>query len=177
MSFGFSVSDIVGCARLAYRLYDEFRQAPRACQTFAQELLLFHQVLMDTELAHSPFTSYLSHPDQAALRLCLDSCKELLCVQIMGAHEAPDDLREVKTFVEEGLSTDTIFDFILGPTFSKTSLNRWRRKIRERKFALQIPKFQSAISSHIEKLKVFLALYVSTIHEVRFAADLPMFQI
>lgn len=42
MSFGFSVSDIYGCACLAYMLYNEFKQALGACQEASRELLLFN---------------------------------------------------------------------------------------------------------------------------------------
>jgi len=49
MSFGFSVSDFVYCAQLAYKLSVEFKEAPGACRDFAAELVLFHQILLETQ--------------------------------------------------------------------------------------------------------------------------------
>ena len=157
MSFGFSVSDIVGCARLAYRLYDEFRNAPEACQTFAQELLLFHQVLMKIKSTIESEAGHLDHSDQAALSACLDSCKELLYVQIMGANMVPTKSDDMSLYMHES------YPFHIHPHRFRL-LQGWLQRFGERSFALRIPKLQRAISSQIEKLNVFLALYVFTIH-------------
>ena len=89
MIFGISVSDIYGCARLAYVLYDELKQAPGACRELARDLLLFHQVLLKTKSTIECEASRLSDSDEAALMICLGSCKELLYVQIAGAHMKP----------------------------------------------------------------------------------------
>lgn len=89
MSFGFSVSDIYGCARLAYKLYDEFKQAPGTCQEFARDLLLFHRVLLKTKSTIECETSYLSQSDQTVLGACLDIYKKLLYMQVIGAPMVP----------------------------------------------------------------------------------------
>ena len=88
MIVGISVSDIYGCARLAYVLYDELKQAQGACRDFARDLLLFHQVLLKTKLTIECETSRLSDSDEAALMICLDSCKELLYADFGCSHEA-----------------------------------------------------------------------------------------
>lgn len=72
MSFGFSVSDIYGCARLAYMLYDEFKQALGACQETARELLLFHRVFLKTKTTIECESSHLSQSDDAALGACFE---------------------------------------------------------------------------------------------------------
>lgn len=156
MSFGFSVSDIVGCARLAYKLYDEFKQAPGACQEFARELLLFHQVLLKTKSTIECETSHLNHSDQAALGACLDSCRELLYVHIMGAHTVPATLEDLES------NTHILqADLFVPSTSSETRhFQGWRQKYGERKFALRIPNFQRAISSHIEKLTALNVLLI-----------------
>ena len=162
MSFGFSVSDIVGCAHLAYILYDEFKEAQGACQKFLRELLLFHQVLVKMYSTASQL-ELLDSSDQAALNSCLDSCKELLYVQIMGTPTLPDD---TSTVPEEywdlkiyGCRDKT--DLLVLSPFEKPSVwNNLRRRLGARQFALRIPKLQNAISSHIEKLNILLALCV-----------------
>ena len=110
MIFGISVSDIYGCARLAYRLYEEFKEAQEVCQELARDLLLFHQVLTKTRSAIDSETSHLSDSDRAALRLCLDSCKELLYVQILGAQKVPENFEMVEFDLDDPLP-DNLGDF------------------------------------------------------------------
>ena len=160
MSFGFSVSDIYVCARLAYKLYDEFKQAPGVCQEFARDLLLFHQVLLKTNSNIECEASYLSHFDHAALRACLDSCKDLLYVQILGAPVVPQNLKEAVSR-ENGLES-TFLSHDRDDLFHWYSVN-WRIKITARKFALRIPKLQRAISSHIEKLTALNVLLIQCV--------------
>lgn len=161
MSFGFSVSDIYGCARLAYLLYDEFKQAPGACQEFAHELLLFHQVLWKTKSYFDCEIRHLNHSDQAALSLCFESCKELLYVQIMGAPTVPKDLENLNLGT---LNRQTSFYF--HPSTASTDRDQFRflrglrHKFGERKFAQRIPKLQRAVSAHVEKLTALNVLII-----------------
>ena len=117
MIFGISVSDIYGCARLAYQLYDEFAQASGACQDFARDLLLFHQVLMKTRLIMGDEASHLSDADRIALEACLDSCKELIFVQIMGARRVPNTIEEVGIKIDESST-----DLLVRPRSARSSL-------------------------------------------------------
>ena len=174
MIFGISVSDIYGCARLAYRLYEEFEQAPGACQEFARDLLLFHQVLIKTRSAIDSSTSHLNDSDRAALRLCLDSCKELLCVQIIGVQEVPKDLTNTGFNLHDPLLESL---WHVSPEIGDQVFQAWRHKLNQRKLALRIPKLQRAISAHIEKLNVLLNLCVFMTDGISFsAADLPTCQ-
>ena len=156
MSFGFSVSDIYGCARLAYVLYNEFKQAPGACQDFARELRLFHQVLLKTNSTIQAGKSHLSHADETALESCLDSCRELLYVRIMGAATAPRHLDKIKAW-----GCDPKAEFFLHSTSDeKRFLRGLRQKLGERKFASRIPELQRAVSAHVEKLTASNVLIV-----------------
>ncbi|KAM0795330.1 hypothetical protein BDR22DRAFT_615181 [Usnea florida] len=160
MSFGFSVSDIYGCARLAYVLYNEFKQAPGACQDFAKELLLFHQVLLKTKSTVQAGKIHLSHADEneTALEICLDSCRELLYVRIMGAATAPRHLDKIKAW-----GCDPEAKFILHSTSDeKRFLSGLRQKLGERKFASRIPELQRAVSAHVEKLTAYNVLIVQS---------------
>ena len=150
MIFGISVSDIYGCARLAYRLYDEFKQAPGACQEFARDLLLFHQVLIKTKTTIESEASHLSHSDQTALGACLDSCKELIYVQIMGASMVPTSLDDID------LNTDPVFRPMRLP-------GSWRHLLYQRNNALRIPKLRRAITAQIEKLTAFTVLIIQCV--------------
>lgn len=166
MSFGFSVSDIILCARLAYKLYDEFKQAPGACREFARDLLLFHQVLLKTKSTIECEISNLNHSDQAALEACLDSCKELLYEQIC-ATKAPSSLSVVDYVVDYVGDFETLWtplDPLVHPDFGQIRLFQGLRlKWGERKFALRIPKLQRAISSHIEKLTALNVLLIQCV--------------
>ena len=156
MSFGFSVSDIYGCARLAYLLYNEFKEAPGTCQDFARELLLFHQVLLKTRSTIEAEKSHLSHADETALEICLGSCRELLYVQIFGAAAVPRHLD--KTIFGR---CDPEGQAVLQSTSDeKRFLRGLRQKLGERKFASRIPKLQRAISAHVEKLTAFNVLII-----------------
>ena len=155
MSFGFSVSDIYGCAHLAYSLYKEFKEAPGACQDFARELLLFHQVLLKTKSNIEAETSHISNDDKIALETCLDNCKELLYVQIAGAATVPRAL-DKPTF----RGYDPSGNLGLSNPNEKYLLRGLRKKLEERKFACRIPKLQRAISAHVEKLTAFNVLIV-----------------
>ena len=173
MSFGFSVSDFYVCARLAYKLSEGFRCAPVACQEFKRDLLLFHHVLVKTGSAINSEPSHFTRSDRDALRLCLESCKELLCVRILGLQKVPED------FEKSGFNQ--LSDFFEFRYNNETRLgclcHNWYRKFDIRKFASRIPDLQRAVSAHIEKLNALLILYVLMIDGLRFfAADLPMFQ-
>ena len=154
MSFGFSVSDIYGCARLAYILYLEFKQAPGDCQEFARDLLLSHGVLLKTKMAIECKASHLSQSDRAALGACLDSCKEILYVQAVGAQKVPKSLEKID-FTTHDPQADFLVRFSSGNT---RFLRGLRQRLGERNFALKIPKLQRAISAHIEELTAFNVL-------------------
>ena len=104
-------------------------------------------------------TSHLGHSDQAALKILLENCKEILYVQIMGAHMVPENLEDVELYMN-----DPQTDLFVHPSPGQTRLLQgWRHKIGERKFALRIPKLQRAISSHVEKLTAFNVLLIQYI--------------
>lgn len=157
MSFGFSVSDIIGCAHLAYVLYDELVQAPGACQNFAGELLLFREALLKTRSMIAAEKSYLSDADQSALGICLDSCKELLYVQIIGFAAVPKDWATIGL---TGPGHCCAFHSPSNQLKNKRFLSGLRQRLRERKFASRIPKLQQAISAHIETLTAFVVLSI-----------------
>lgn len=137
MSFGFSVSDFVYCAHIAYKLSVEFKEAPGACRSFRNELVLFHQTLLETQSLLGKKKNDLDDSVQAMLATSAYICKELLYVQILGYKNVPNDL--------QSLTYDTL------PMFD-TYIFGLRRRFGERKFAKKIPQFQSAISSRINAL-------------------------
>ena len=116
-------------------------------------------------------------PTEMHLRLCLDSCKELLCVRIMGGGKVRENL--------ENLYFNLLAYLLV--CFSRTydpmsdhywAFDTWRNRFEKRKLALRISDLQRAISAHIEKRNALLILYVYMIERLRFvAADLPMTQV
>ena len=154
MSFGFSVSDIYICARLAYKLYNEYRRAPGACQEFAREILLLHQVLLKVKSNVESDISHLSHSDQAALGAYLDSCKKLLCVQMIGDYK-------INKILQTKIDIELIQTEIVFPNHYRTQPNTGlRQKNRYMRFAPRIPQLQFAISALVEKLTAFNVLLI-----------------
>ena len=169
MSFGFSISDFVCCGQLAWQLYTEFQEAPGACQAFAKELLLFHQVIGTIESLIGRRDRLLNEAEQATLGLCLDMCKDILFVQIVGVDSAPVCLyteRLVQStggvlklqFVAAPLKT---YDHKIPPEYVSPDLMiLLRQRLRERNFAKRIPKIRAAMSTAIEKLTSFQVLLI-----------------
>lgn len=140
MSFGFSVSDFVYCAQLAYKLSVEFKGAPGACRDFTKDLLIFHQLLLKTQSLIERRKLDVDESGQTTLAASAYSCKELLYVQILGCKNVPTDI--------ESLTFDNLPMFYEQGRF----LQGLRRKLGEIKFAKKIPEFQSAISARIDAL-------------------------
>ena len=152
MSFGFSISDIVGLSTAVFKLYNEFREAPGVCRAFAEELLHFHHILssLGTHLQGNDVNcQYLA---QDALQSCITSCEELVYVQILGAMDVPNGIRAIDALEKRKMifyhSTDG-FKYL-----------PWRSKWAERKFSVQVPKLQRTIAAHIQSLTAFNTLII-----------------
>lgn len=153
MSFGFSISDFIFCGQLTYKLYVELKEAPAACQSLSKELLLFSQVMWKTKLIIEKQKNDLDELDRATLVTCLESCKNILFIQILGDSSIPEEL-------------PLPGDFIWFDT-SPAANDRWVRfhlrlgeRIKQRRLALKIPKIQSEISAIVEKLTAFNVLLI-----------------
>ena len=160
MSFGFSLSDVAVLAAGVHRVYHEFKQAPGNNAAFAKELYSFHEILfaIGSEPSNKGMGCFFS--DSAAFQACLNSCRELLYVQICGARDVFDGIR---TF--DGLGAPRASSISI--RFEKNAIeidrsNRflciWRRKWAGRKFSLQIPKLQRAVAAHVQSLIAFSTL-------------------
>ena len=164
MSFGFSASDFVTLARMVLRVYDEFKEAPKACEAFRNELLLFHRVLSKTASLLKYDNLILCEKDRVALSVCIQSCKELLYVQIYGAAGTPNDDPNSDFTNNEDYEQTTI---LYNPPNGDNRLFRgWQKKWGEKKFAAKIPKLQQAVSAHVQTLtglQVTLNLYVKSL--------------
>lgn len=139
-------------------------QALRRVQASARSLsglhtrnAAFHQVLLKTKSTIGSEISHLSDSDQATLGACLDSCKELLYGQIIGAAIVPRSLEEV-----EYNTHDSRKYFFFHHDDQMSFLRGLRQRYGERRFALRIPKLQRAISAHIEKLTAINVLIVQS---------------
>lgn len=170
MSFGFSVSDFITLGGLALKLYAEFRAGPEACQSFANELLLLHQVLEKLASDLDGNVGLLGPSDHAALKACADSCKELVYVQIYGAICVPTTKTAIKgeTEVAHELYFYPYNNQILQriPQGNDRLLRAWRQKWGERKFAARIPKLQQTITAHVQSLTAFSTLLVRCVKSV-----------
>lgn len=151
MSFGFSVSDFIALGALVLKLYDEFKEAPGACQAFAHELLLFHRILEKLGFELEGNVGHLENSDYAALKACADSCKELIYVQIYNSADVPSDIPSFEHF----------WQFTSNPQLETSGLlRRWRQRWADRKFAVRIPKIQRAVAAHIQSLTAFYTLII-----------------
>lgn len=167
MSFGFSVSDFITLGGLTLKLYDEFKAAPGACRAFANELLMFHQILERLGFELQSHTDYLEASDHAALRACADSCKELIYVRIYGASCVPTEL---PTYGIKSTTSSKIVNVILQPRpYDNDRFHRaWRQKWSERKFAARIPELQRAVTAHVQSLTAFSSLIIRYVHLFQF---------
>lgn len=114
-------------------------------------------MLLKTKSTIGSEISHLSDSDQATLGACLDSCKELLYGQIIGAAIVPRSLEEV-----EYNTHDSRKYFFFHHDDQMSFLRGLRQRYGERRFALRIPKLQRAISAHIEKLTAINVLIVQS---------------
>lgn len=169
MSFGFSISDFFTLGGLALKLYNEFRVAPGACRAFANELLLFHQLLDKMGYLREEI-ELLGASDRAALKTCADSCKELIYVQIYGAACGRTVLQIPGTMPRT--SSESI-SLILrrGPDGEDRFFRAWRQKWGERKFAARIPELQRAVTAHIQSLTAFYTLIIRYVQFHTFGSD------
>lgn len=161
MSFGFSVSDFMGLARMACKLYAESHEALANCEAFRRELYLFSETLVKTALLlryNAPNDAVLVESDKATLTACAQSCKELIYGQICGAANVPLDDDMIAT------GSHGISDLRIRPPSSQDGHSRylrsWRLKRADRKFAAKIPKFQQAIFAHSQTLSALHTLII-----------------
>ncbi|KAL6717058.1 hypothetical protein ACLMJK_004972 [Lecanora helva] len=151
MSFGFSVADFISLARMSLRVYNKFKEAPKVCEAFRKEMLLFHQVLCNTAILLQDQSCYLTEKDKTTLAACTESCKELFYIKIYDAAGIPKDVQ---------FSHGTEFqDTSLKVTEANMKLDcdwgsfrGWRQIWAEKKFAQKIPKLQQEVSAHIQIL-------------------------
>lgn len=166
MSFGFSVFDFISLGGLAFKLYAEFKAGHGACQNFASELLLLHQVLNKLGSDLDGNVGSLGPFDHAALKACANSCKDLIYVEIYGAACVPAsitptdlDILDNEARLRHGGSY---------PIGNGRFIRAWREKWGERTFAARIPKLQQAVTAHVQSLTAFSTLLVRW---VRFASS------
>ncbi len=169
MSFGFSISDFFALGVLALKLYDEIRVAPGACRAFANELLLFHQILDKIGCLREE-TELLGASDRVALKTCADSCKELVYVQIYGAACEPTVLLNPGTIPRTSSESSSLI-LQRGPDGEDRFLRAWRQRWGERKFAARIPQLQRAVTAHIQSLTAFYTLIIRYVQFHPFGSD------
>lgn len=164
MSFSFGVSDIVVLSGLVFNLYDEFKKAPRACQGFAKELKSFHQVLEQMELHFQRNTVYLTDVELTVFKDCVDSCKELIYVQIYGFADVSSGAQALETAylysVPGSHAKPTVWRHPHGSNGADHFLKAWRQRWAERKFAAKIPELRRAVTSHIHSLTAFNTMII-----------------
>ena len=169
MSFGFSVSDFVGLARTAYTIYFELRQAPKSCEAFRREILLFHEVLSRTASILEDKALLISDQDRQSLDTCAQSCEELLYVKIYGdtsllrRDQCDDAIGSSGPGLLSLPSEHKIYNMCKWFPEHKTynmceGFRGWRRTWNTRKFAAAIPSLQQAVAAHTQSLTALLNL-------------------
>lgn len=161
MSFGFSISDFISCAQITWQVYDALKKGPAECQAFAEEFVLFHQVLVKMSENLRDVNRRLSMEEHDALSQHIVGF-EKLCSLIMGSN-----LRQYRThgglFGQRGLPhnlndprkarDEDVSGFI-------SEIRSFSERIRTASFAKKIPKFQRAITAQVEKLTSFNVLLI-----------------
>ena len=153
MSFGFSVSDVVGLATAVFKIYNEFKEASGICQTFAKELMNFHRILsiIGSQLPSSNVEG--RRLDLAGLKACVTSCEDLVYVQILGARDVTSGIQEFQT--SNGDSSKMVLC-----TPKRSIFIPWRLRLAEKKFSSQVPKLQRAVAAHVQSLTAFNTLII-----------------
>ncbi len=147
LSFGFSVSDFIGLARLTLKLYNDFKEAPGICQAFSKDLLLFHDILTKTaRLLNDSDVPYIRPKEIATLKACVQRCKELIYIEIYSTAGIPT---EAMTYEDPSLNVSLSFH---GSDDDHRLLRGLRKKWGEKKFASKIPQLRQAISVQIQTL-------------------------
>lgn len=77
MSFGFSISDVFACARSAWDIYNQLRNAPGEIQTISDDVGLLHITLrsMDENVIKS---APLASRDIEGIRMTMERCRNVL---------------------------------------------------------------------------------------------------
>lgn len=159
MSFGFSVSDFIFCAQITWQVYDALKKGPAECQAFAEEFVLFHQVLVKMSENLRDANRRLSKEEHDALSQHIVG-SERLCSLIMGnnlrqyrTHGSLFGQRELPYYLGDPWRDGVVRGFI-------SEIRSFRERIRTASFAKMIPKFQRAITAQVEKLTAFNVLLI-----------------
>lgn len=160
MSFSFGISDFIVCGELAYELYIELKRAPGECQAFAKELLLLHQIILKTETSVIRAHGRLDSADRATLGLCVDSCKDIMLVQMAGVDTTFIDFDRGLGETSQIVRHRGILSVTALPPKTDDLMCRVRARFEQRSFAKTIPFIRSAISAVIEKLTSFQVLLI-----------------
>ena len=157
MSFGFSISDFLACAQLAWQIYDALKTGPTECQAFAEEVLLFHEVLMKVGEILQDANCCLGPRELRALSRHVDDCEQLLSSTIMGSFFAPEYREAARSYRYQG-STDMHSDFNQKIGISRTLMVAFRERVRTASVAKKIPDLRHRITAQIEKLTAYNVL-------------------
>lgn len=171
MSFGFSISDFALCAQICQGIYRALKEAPRECETFAQEVLHLHSLLqaLSNDIEHVS-----EQPDGLAAlagrRSVLSEhgsrCIRLLVADIAGQEEFLNANGWVDKLSWNHLVVAQPFTFYL-------EASELRRRFSQAKFARKIPRLREAVARIVSKLtleNVFLMRYgyiLKTLHNIK----------
>jgi hypothetical protein len=77
MSFGFSIGDVLVCAKMAWEIYTQIRNAPSEIQTIADDVALLHATLksMNENVVRS---APLASSDIDGMKMTMERCKRVL---------------------------------------------------------------------------------------------------
>lgn len=161
MSFGFSISDIAGCAHLVYKLYFELKAAPGVCGTFANELFQFWEILREVEQTILSKKDSINDTNRERLEEYANSCTEL-CNQILSATDIP---------YESCFNNDYIvlrpIERVKLPDRLFKRLSRLGGTLGQARLARKIPEYRRAISAQIESLTAFNVLLIRSAYTWR----------
>ncbi len=171
MSFGFSISDFALCAQICHGIYCALKEAPRECETFAQEVLHLHSLLQ----ALSNDIEYVSEQPDGLAALAgwrsvvvqhTSGCIRLLVADIAGHKEFLNATNSVDELSWNRLVVAQPFTAYLGAS-------ELRRRFSQAKFARKIPRLREAVARIVSKLtleNVFLMRYgyiLKTLHNIK----------
>ena len=159
MSFGFSISDFLGCAQLAWQIYEALKTGTVDCQVFAIDVLLFHGVLVKMGYTIRDIKHHLNADELSSLKRHCDHCEELLCSTIMGTFLPPHYREQIRKHAYQR-SYDGIRAFDMKSSGSQSLVLQFRERVRHASVARKIPDARRQITAQIEKMTAYNVLLI-----------------
>ena len=167
MSFGFSVSDFLSIANVAYQIYETLKTGPGECQAFTYEMLMFYNILHRLAVNLDVNSATYRLADRAVLREHGRACysflwKEVLDRNVPSPYHWPYDIHDIAP-CEEGSAESRWYSKV--KCLKPLSIAQAQATVRNAMFARKIPKLRQLATAQIEKLTAYNVLLMQYVYD------------